>query len=144
MWEQSDQWSGDSGIGILNRPWPRRPWNHGSIPDTGSEFSLFSKLSQTGSEDHPASYSVGTAVLSSRVKMPGREIGPLNWTTYLPPVLGLGITWAIPPLSHRLNDVQMDILVQRSESEGWLPSVPQKRPSLTTNAVCRPLMSYFA
>lgn len=49
-----------SEIGILTRPRTRRPWIHGSIPNTGREFSLFSKLSQTGSEDHTASYSNGT------------------------------------------------------------------------------------
>jgi len=58
-----------------------------------------------------------------------KDGGAWNWSTYLPLVLELGITWATPPLSHRLHGMQMDTLVQGSEFEErkiFIPPPPKE------------------
>jgi hypothetical protein len=104
MWERSVQWSEDSGIGILTRPWATRPCNCGSIPDTDSKFFLSTKLSQISCENHSASYIFGAGGCFPTYK----DAGMWNWTIYLPQVLGFGVTRAVPPLSHRFHGVLMD------------------------------------
>ena len=65
-----NEWSRDSGAGVVTRLQVGQLRNHASIPGRGKTFCRL-QSAQTGSGAHPASYSIGSRELLPQDKAPG-------------------------------------------------------------------------